>query len=197
MIYRLVRDSFKYFLLLFYRFEVIGSEHVPTDKRAVVCCNHINNFDPPLVGGAIKREIYFMAKEELFRMPIIGKVMPHLCAFPVKRDGSDTQAIRRSIQILKEEKLMGIFPEGTRSKTGELGKFHTGFVLIASKGKAPIIPTAIVGEYRLFRKMKVVFGEPLELDSYLNESGKMDSEGIRKVTDEVIKRIQQLKDQHR
>lgn len=197
MIYRLIRDSFKYFLLFFYRFEVIGSEHVPTDKRAVVCCNHINNFDPPLIGGAIKRKIHFMAKEELFRAPIIGKVMPHTGAFPVKRGGADTQAIRTALQILKEDKLMGIFPEGTRSKTGELGNFHTGFVMIASKGKAPIIPTAIVGEYRLFRKMKVVFGEPLELDSYLNESGKMDSEGTRAVTDEVIKRIQELLDLHR
>lgn len=149
-----------------YQFKVIGKENFPTDGGVLLCSNHISNLDPPTVGIAAPRQVHFMAKEELFSAPVLGKILPLINAFPVKRGMSDREALRKGLGVLKEGKVLGLFPEGTRSETGELGKGLAGAGFFALRSKAQIVPCAVIGPYKPFKRLKVVFGKPIEFDDY-------------------------------
>ena len=123
-----------------------------------------SNLDPPTVGIAAPRQVHFMAKEELFSAPVLGKILPHINAFPVKRGMSDREALRKGLGVLKEGKVLGLFPEGTRSETGELGKGLAGAGFFALRSKAQIVPCAVIGPYKPFKRLKVVFGKPIEFE---------------------------------
>ena len=149
-----------------YQFKVIGKENFPTEGGVLLCTNHIHNFDPPTVGIAAPRHVHFMAKEELFSVPVLGKILPLINAFPVKRGMSDREALRKGLGVLKEGNVLGLFPEGTRSKTGELGKGLAGAGFFALRSKAHIVPCAVIGPYKPFKRLKVVFGKPIDIDDY-------------------------------
>lgn len=146
-----------------YRFEVIGRENFPKDGGVLLCSNHIDNLDPPVVGINAPRPVHFMAKAELFNAPILGKLLPGLNAFPVKRGMGDREALRKGLALLKEGKVLGLFPEGTRSKTGELGKGLAGAGFFALRSDAYVMPCAIIGPYKAFAKLKVVYGKPIDM----------------------------------
>ncbi|GLB58010.1 lysophospholipid acyltransferase family protein [Cytobacillus sp. NCCP-133] len=146
-----------------YRFEVIGRENFPSKGGVLLCSNHIDNLDPPVVGINAPRPVHFMAKEELFNVPVLGKLVPHLNAFPVKRGMSDREALRKGLGILKEGKVLGLFPEGTRSKTGELGEGLAGAGFFALRSDAYVMPCAVIGPYKVFSKLKVVYGKPIDM----------------------------------
>ena len=165
MWYRLVKNLFFIIFKIFLRLEVIGLENIPKTGPVVIASNHASLLDPPLIGSSASRQVYFMAKEELF-VPIFGQICASLGAFPVKRGEVDLNAMKHALQILKNKKVLGIFPEGTRSKTGALGHAEPGALAIANKGKALVVPTAVIGSNLSLRKtfwpkVKVVFGEPL------------------------------------
>ncbi|MGV3263349.1 lysophospholipid acyltransferase family protein [Cytobacillus pseudoceanisediminis] len=146
-----------------YRFEVIGKENFPAEGGVLLCSNHIDNLDPPVVGINAPRPVYFMAKEELFNVPVLGKILPDLNAFPVKRGMSDREALRKGLGILKEGNVLGLFPEGTRSKTGQLGKGLAGAGFFALRSEANVVPCAIIGPYKAFSRLKVVYGKPIDM----------------------------------
>lgn len=110
-----------------------------------------------------------MAKAELFKLPVLNIALPRLHAFPVKRDTADRRAIRTALEVVKNGDLLGLFPEGTRSKTGELLPPQPGIGLIAQKSGSPVIPIAIIGPYRLFKPIKVIIGKPVELPAEITE----------------------------
>ncbi|MCM3707717.1 MULTISPECIES: lysophospholipid acyltransferase family protein [Cytobacillus] len=149
-----------------YRFEVFGKENIPKEGGVLLCSNHIDNLDPPVVGINAPRPVYFMAKEELFNVPVLGKIVPHLNAFPVKRGMSDREALRKGLGILKEGNVLGLFPEGTRSKTGQLGKGLAGAGFFALRSEAHVVPCAIIGPYKAFSKLKVVYGKPIDMKEF-------------------------------
>ncbi len=162
---------------LLFRYEAYGMEHIPDQGAVLLCANHISNWDPPFVGLPVKRPINYMAKEELFRIPILRTVIRTLGAFPVKRGASDKKAIRTALEKLANGEVVLIFPEGTRSKTGKLGKGYPGSGFIALKEECTVIPTAIIGPYRLFRKVKIYFGPPIPLDDLRSEkAGRLEAE---------------------
>ena len=121
----------------FYRIEISGKEYFPKDGSVLLCSNHISNFDPPVVGMASPRDVHFMAKAELFKSPLLNKFMRSIKAFPVKRGMSDRDALRTGLKYLKENKVVGLFPEGTRSKTGKLGKGLAGAGFFALRSRCP------------------------------------------------------------
>ena len=170
-----------------YQFKVIGKENFPTDGGVLLCSNHISNLDPPTVGIAAPRQVHFMAKEELFSAPVLGKILPHINAFPVKRGMSDREALRKGLGVLKEGKVLGLFPEGTRSETGELGKGLAGAGFFALRSKAQIVPCAVIGPYKPFKRLTVVFGKPIEFDDY--RKNKVSAE---EATDIIMNEIGQL-----
>lgn len=188
MLYFFLRSICRGLFALFYRYQVLGAENIPQKGSAIICPNHISLLDPPLVGSAATRVVHFMAKEELFRIPIFGKLLPKIHAFPVNRQGGGRKALKLAMQVLRENEIVGIFLEGTRSKTGELGKAHVGAALLAIKMDAPVIPTAIVGPYRLFRPVRIVFGTPLDPKQFQNTPNP-----VQAMTDQVMDEIKKLK----
>ncbi|MBA4534082.1 1-acyl-sn-glycerol-3-phosphate acyltransferase [Brevibacillus laterosporus] len=194
ILYKFFRAIFRIVLKGLYRYESIGYENVPNEGPVILCSNHISNWDPPLLGCGIDRQVSYMAKEELFRYPVLSHVLKSFNAIPVKRGGNDRGAIRTTLQVLEQGKVFGIFPEGTRSKTGELGEGKTGVAMFALKSEAAIIPVAIIGPYRLFHKVKVVYGKPIDISKY--REAKSSSETMREVTQVIMSEIQKLKDTH-
>ncbi|EWG10825.1 lysophospholipid acyltransferase family protein [Cytobacillus firmus] len=173
-----------------YRFEVIGKENFPAEGGVLLCSNHIDNLDPPVVGINAPRPVYFMAKEELFNVPVLGKIVPHLNAFPVKRGMSDREALRKGLGILKEGNVLGLFPEGTRSKTGQLGKGLAGAGFFALRSEAHVVPCAIIGPYKAFSKLKVVYGKPIDMKE-LRERKASAEETTDKIMSEIRKLIEE------
>lgn len=170
-----------------YRVKVVGKENIPKEGGVLICSNHIHNFDPPIVGISCPRPIRFMAKEEIFRVPIFGKVIKNLNAFPVKRGMSDREALRTGLKVLKNGEVLGLFPEGTRSKTGKLGKGLAGAGFFALRTDAAVVPCAIVGEYKPFKQIKVFYGKPLNMDEL--RKNKVSAE---ETTDFIMNEISQL-----
>ncbi|MBL4954120.1 lysophospholipid acyltransferase family protein [Neobacillus sp. OS1-32] len=171
-----------------YRVQVIGIENFPKDSRGVLLCsNHIHNFDPILVGICAPRPVHFMAKAEVFRVPVLGGIVRNLNAFPVKRGMSDREALRKGLSILKEGHVLGLFPEGTRSKTGELGKGLAGAGFFALRTDADVVPCAVIGPYKSFHRVKVVFGKPIEMEKLRKEKASADQ-----VTELIMAEIHKL-----
>ncbi|WP_406686835.1 lysophospholipid acyltransferase family protein [Rossellomorea vietnamensis] len=186
-LYTFARGLVKSILSPLYRIEVKGLEHFPKDGGVLLCANHIDNLDPPVVGISAPRPVSFMAKEELFNVPVLGKLLPDLRAFPVKRGMSDREALRKGLKVLKQGDVLGLFPEGTRSKTGQIGKGLAGAGFFALRSKAYVVPCAIIGPYKPFRKLKVVFGPPIPMDSIREE--RLNAE---KTTEIIMKHIEDL-----
>lgn len=142
--------------------EVIGEENIPEKGPFIVVCNHASNFDPPLLGTAMRRHlIHFMAKEELFRNPLMGWFLRYVHTFPVHRGHIDRKAVIESFRVLKSGEVLGIFPEGKRTRGGKVGPFHEGFAGIAIKAGVPVLPAAIVNSEFLPKK-PVPSGSSLE-----------------------------------
>ncbi|PFA70019.1 1-acyl-sn-glycerol-3-phosphate acyltransferase [Bacillus sp. AFS015802] len=186
-LYTFARGLVKSVLSPLYRIEVKGLEHFPKDDGVLLCSNHIDNLDPPVVGISAPRPVSFMAKEELFSVPVLGKLLPDLRAFPVKRGMSDREALRKGLQVLKQGDVLGLFPEGTRSKTGQIGKGLAGAGFFALRSEAYVVPCAIIGPYKPFKKLKVVFGAPIPMESIREE--RLNAE---KTTEIIMQHIEKL-----
>ena len=174
--------------------KIIGTENIPKDGAFILAANHVSNWDPPFLGTFIDREVCYMGKEELFKNPIMAKICRALYVFPVKRGAADKTAIKTAIKILKDGKCFGIFPEGTRSKTGKLGKAEAGVSLIAAMTKSPIIPAAIVNTEKIFSREKffpqlaVVYGLPMKFSGSTK-----DKEALENFAQDIMKEIAKLK----
>lgn len=174
-------------LFPFYRIKVIGKENFPKEGGVLLCANHIHAVDPPVVGITCPRPVLFMAKEELFSMPILKNLLPSLNAYPVKRGMSDRKAFRNTLEALKSGNVVGMFPEGTRSTTGELQEGLAGAGFFALKGDAVVMPCAIIGAYKPFRRLKVVYGKPIDLTIYREE--RASAEDVTAVIMEEIRKL--------
>jgi len=137
-----------------------------------------------------------MAKEELFKIPLFRSFLLSIKAFPVKRDSADRRAIKKSLEILKNNEVLGLFPEGTRSKTDNFLPPQPGIALIAIKSEAAVLPIAIVGPYRIFRPIRVQIGTPMNLSEYYDQkiSGGQFEQIAGKIMDEVFRLRQMAKD---
>ncbi|MFJ7725535.1 lysophospholipid acyltransferase family protein [Neobacillus sp. NPDC097160] len=174
-----------------YRVEAIGVENIPKEGGVLLCSNHIHNFDPIIVGIMAPRPIHYMAKEEVFRVPVLGGIVRKCNAFPVKRGFSDREALRTGLKILKDGNVFGLFPEGTRSKNGELGKGLSGAGFFALRTEADVIPCAVIGPYKSFHKLKVVYGKPIDMDQMRKEKASADQ-----VTELIMSEIHKLIKEH-
>ena len=145
--------------------DIQGLENMPDEGPVILAINHISLWDPLVAASSLPRKVSFMAKEELFSIPVLGKIFSKLGAFPVKRGRGDMNAIRQSLTILKEGGVLGLFPEGTRSKNGEIQKGLPGMVLLMEKSKASVIPIKMFGTRHLLTKgwgnIVVVVGKPM------------------------------------
>ncbi len=138
---------FPVFRILF-RGRVSGRQNVPTSGSLVVVANHGSHLDPPLLGHALGRPVAFMAKEELFRVPLLGPFISALAAYPVKRGASDREAIRTATARLNEGWATGVFLDGTRQTDGRINDPMPGAALLAARSGSPLLPVAIINSHR-------------------------------------------------
>jgi len=165
-LYNIVKTLANIILRLFYRIEVIGKNNIPIEGRLILCSNHINLLDPVILSMVVPRHISWMAKKELFQSKIIGYLFKTLGAFPVDRNESDISAVKNSLRLLKKDGALGIFPEGTRVSKFDIKNVKPGIALISVKSKSPILPVYIEGKYRIFSRIKVYFGQPIEFSNF-------------------------------
>ena len=163
MLYGFLKGILPTMFRIIYRAEVHDQENVPKEGGAIIAANHISLWDPPFVGAFCPRRVSFMAKKELFENSIFSSIITSLGAFPVNRGAADRNAIKTALTVLGEGKCLGLFPEGTRSKSGKLGEPEAGIGLIAYKANVPIVPVAITGTNGkgLFPKFTIRFGKPI------------------------------------
>lgn len=166
-----------------------GTQNVPATGGLIVACNHISNLDPPLLGAYCPRQISYMAKKELFEIPVLGPLIAAVGAYPVDREGSSASAIKRSVEILRKGGCVGIFPEGGRNVHGDK-EARIGVALVASLGKAPVVPAYIHNSAHAGRlaQIKVAFGPPLSLPA----GRKATREELAKFTEDVMDAIRAL-----
>ena len=138
---------FPLFRILF-RGRVSGRRNVPMQGSLVVVANHGSHLDPPLLGHALGRPVAFMAKEELFRVPLLGPLIRALAAYPVKRGASDREAIRTATARLNEGWATGVFLDGTRQADGRINQPMPGAALLAARSGSPLLPVAIINSHR-------------------------------------------------
>ena len=177
--YRFIAKPFIAFpLRLFMHPKVIGLENIPKEGRAIIAGNHTNNLDSPLLASISKRVIHFLAKDSLlkgWKKPLFTG----MAIIPVNRAIHDKNALENAINALKEEKLIGIFPEGTINRTDDIiMPFKIGAVKMASETGAPIIPFVITGEYGLFKKSCIEFLRPIYIpkkDDLTEENKKLEN----------------------
>ena len=180
-------------------YRVTGAENVPAEGGALIASNHLSHLDPPVVGTSIRRRTYYFAASELFSNPVFGFIIRKCYAFPVKRGAGDRRALKAAIELLKGGELLTMFPEGTRSHTGELGEFDLGAALTASRAGVPIVPCALTGtndvlprgSSRIRRgRVLVGFAEPVDVMQFGEKPGKDD---LRAITEQVEAAIRAMK----
>lgn len=191
MFYWFVANLCRIFFSVFFRVDYKGLENVPKEGPLIVCCNHISLLDMFLFAHRIPRKVHFMAKKELFSIPLVNIAVKALGAFPVNRGHGDLNAAKTTLQLLKEGKAVGIFPEGTRrNKIKGRVKPKSGAVLFALESDATILPVGIFGDYRIFSKIKVVYGKPYKLE--WDNSEKATKSDLQNMVDDLMDRIYSL-----
>ena len=170
MLYAVLKPIAVALMRLLFRVEGYGQEHVPAEGPVLIVANHSSILDPPLVGGMCPRQLTFLAKAELFRIPGFGGLIRRLGAQPLRREGADPSALRTAQRVLAEGKALLVFPEGTRGDEGDLREPKAGAALLAVQSGATVVPAYVRGSgrawprgRRLPRPVKVVvtFGTPL------------------------------------
>lgn len=153
---------FPIYRLIFW-YSVEGLENIPKDKGVIFCSNHISMLDPVLWVIVVRQRLCFMSKKEMFNNKILAWLLKKLDVFPVDREGKDLKAIKTAIKTVKENRVLGIYPEGTRSKDGTPQQAKPGVSYIARSAKCDVVPAAIKckGKLRPFKRVKMVVGNPI------------------------------------
>lgn len=177
---------------VFGRWRVIGSDNIPRSGGVLLCANHTSYIDPPALGAGCYRKVHFMAKEPLFRVPVLGFLIRRVGAFPVRQHTADRTALKTAVDLLRSGKVVGMFPEGTRNPNpGTLMPAEPGVGMIALMSGAAVVPVALINTHRLlpphsaffrFCRIKVAYGRPVQLDDIRDNRG-------REAVEEVGKRI--------
>ena len=196
--YRVLRVFFGILFHTIWPLRITGRENVPRKGAAIIVSNHLSLVDPFVVGYGAGRLVNFMGKEELFRMPVLGFLMRKLGAFPVDRSKRDPAAMRTALQVLKSGELLGMFPEGTRSTTGDLQELRAGAARLAARTQVPIIAAAIhntnnaMPPGKLLRpaRISIRFGEPFELTELYDRNDR--GEAMERALVTIKERIEAL-----
>ena len=167
-------------LRIFYPIKVIGKKNLPKKQGFVFTCNHYSNLDPVIIDACLKRKVRFLAKKELFKNKFGGWLMKQIGAFPVDREKPEISTFKFAIKTLKENKILGVFPEGTRNKTGnnELQEVKGGAIVFAGKGESLIVPAVLYKKTRFLRMNYLLIGEPLSIEA----------ENIKRMTQEELEK---------
>lgn len=179
------------------QFRARGFENLP-DGPALLIANHQSFLDPLLVGVGLRRPVSFLARDTLFRVPVIGWILRSTYVMPIRRDAAGTESLRVSLQRLQDGYLVGIFPEGTRSRDGRIGPMKPGFVALVRRAEVPVIPVAVSGAYEAMprgafflrpRRVRVVYGEPISIEQLAAFKGRGSEIELVKLVSQRVERL--------
>jgi len=205
MLYAILKPIALALMRLFFRLEVVSPGMVPATGPVLLVSNHLSVLDPPLVGASAPRPLHFMAKEELFRIPLLGSLIRALNARPVRRDGSDTRALKAALALLQEGRALLVFPEGTRGVEGDpLREGKAGVGMLAVLSGAPVVPVYVSGSGAALprgaslprpRKVRVTFGPALTFKKERKTTGDEGrKQAYRGAAQEMMRAIADLRD---
>lgn len=181
-----------------FRVKVKGLENDPGDGGILLCSNHVTLLDPICISASLRKtEPFYMAKKELFKIPILSSLIRALGAYPVNRGSGDLGAIHKTVDLLNDGHCVGIFPQGTRcrGKALEDTKFKNGAALVLSKTNVPVLPVRVKvknNSWLPFRKIEIIIGEKIEVDELKIDPEKNKSEEMARITNVIFERIKGL-----
>ncbi len=177
--WRTLQFLLQIFFCLWLRYRARGIEHLPATGGALFLVNHQSFLDPLLVGLPLTRPVSFLARDSLFRVPVIGHILRNTYVMPINRESASTASLREAIRRIDGGFYVGIFPEGTRTLDGKVGEFKPGFLALMRRTTVPVIPVGIAGAFEAYPKgtpfpfhgkVRVVFGEAFDrerLDAFV------------------------------
>lgn len=187
----LLQNIFSFWL----HYRARGMENLPREGGALLVINHQSFLDPLLVGLPLQRPVSYLAREDLFRVPVIGWILRNTYVMPINRDAANPSSLREAIRRIEHGFYVGIFPEGTRTQTGQVGSLKPGFLLLLRRTSVPVIPVGIAGAFQAYPKgrllpapgvVRVVFGEPLPREQLSNLSRTQEHELIALVRNRIV-----------
>ena len=187
---------YPFYRLLFW-YSVTGRENIPKTGGVIFSSNHISYLDPVLWIIVIRRRIRFMAKQELFKHPLLGWFLRRMDVFGVERGSGDMAAVKTAIRVVRNGEILGLYPEGTRSKDGKPGRAKTGVALIAKAAKCDVVPAAVIcrGKLRPFKRIRLVVGKPVSYQEIIDRAPDNSRESLRAAADYIMEQITTLWEQ--
>lgn len=181
---------------LFYPLKIIGKKNMKKGGGYVLTCTHTSNMDPILLNIYFNKKIRFLAKKELFKNKLSAWFFRKLGAYPVDRDHPDIAAFKYSLSVLKDNKILGIFPEGTRNKNHDdkpIADIKSGAITFASRGGTYILPMVMYDKVRAFRKNYLIIGEPFNIVG--EDPKRLTKEEVELNTNRLVEEMEKLRDQ--
>jgi 1-acyl-sn-glycerol-3-phosphate acyltransferase len=204
--YRLGWLFFRLLFATYFRWRFYHADRAPESGPLILASNHASFIDPPLVGACLRRPINYLARESLFRIPVVGTLLRSWRVVPVDRDGGGAAGLKGIFDRLQSGGAIIIFPEGTRSKDGQLQRGRSGIGLTVIKSKAPVVPVRVFGTFEAYgrhlrlprpRRVSVVFGQPMMFEGLRSEAATCDKPRLKaiyqQVADEIMAAIAGLK----
>jgi len=196
--YRLGWLFFRVMFATYFRWRVYNPERVPQAGAVILAANHASYLDPPLVGSGLIRPINYLARESLFRFPIMGTVLHSWNAVPVDRDGGGARGLKNILDRLLEGAGIILFPEGTRTKDGNLQPARSGIGLTVVKSDAIVVPVRVFGTFEAWgrnqkiplpRRVVVKYGEPMRFEKLRAEAKNCDKARLKEIYQEIADEI--------
>ena len=203
MLYSLSKIIGRMFLWLYFRVRIEGKENIPTKGGCIIVANHASFIDPFLIAAYIPRQVHYFTYAKYFYARLFHWYCKRTYCIPVKKDGKDISSLKQALRLLKSGELLGIFPEGERSFTGQLGKGEPGTALIAMKAKVPILPVGIQGAYEAFprgsnfprfrSRITVRYGVPFHIEELVEQTKHLENNELQQhITDFIMGKIAEV-----
>ena len=190
--------SFRALFQLYFRWRVYNVERVPLEGPVILASNHASYLDPPLVGAGLRRHINYLAREDLFQVPVMGWVLRQWQVVPVDRDGGGAAGLRRILDRLLAGGAIILFPEGTRTRDGKLQTARSGIGLTVIKSSAPVVPVRVFGTFEAYgrhlrfprpRRMTVKYGRPLSFEQLRAEAKVCSKPRLKEIYQQVANEL--------
>jgi 1-acyl-sn-glycerol-3-phosphate acyltransferase len=197
-IYRIGWISFRVMYATYFRWRVLHPDRVPESGAVILASNHASFLDPPLVGSGLRRECTFLARDTLFRFGPTRWLLTKWQAVPIDRDGSNATGMKRILEALNRGRAVILFPEGTRTRDGQLQKVRSGVGLIVAKTSAPVVPVRLWGTFEAYgrhvkfprpKQVIVKYGEPLHFRELRAETKNCSKERLKEIYQEIANEI--------
>lgn len=185
---------FRFIFATYFRWRVIGADNVPKTGGVILAANHASYIDPPLVGAGLDRDINYLARQSLFRFPIIGRILHSWNAVPVDREGGGAKGLKIILDRLLGGAGIILFPEGTRSHDGKLQPAQAGIGLTVAKSNAPVVPVRVFGSYEAWgrnrkvplpKRVTVRYGEMMQFEKLRAEAKNCTRERLKEIYQQI------------